>query len=149
MNLLFWRRRDEVDTDPRDIDRLIFDIAEQRRPRDFRLLYQRLRDMPLFAPVIDSTVADTPAGTPHVVQPNEKITLPVPTLPSGGRFTPFCVADDDPRLTLRYARFTARAAFERTLADPDLDGLLLQNRGISWVALPRRNLKRLLKRYLS
>ena len=148
MNLLFWRRRDAIDTDPRDIDRLIFDIAEQRRAGDFRLLYRRLRDMPLFAPVLGSSVA-IPIGTPHTVEPNETITLPVSTLAGGGRFTPFCVANDDPRLTLRYARFTARAAFERTLADADLDGLLLQNRGISWVALPRRDLKRLLRRYLT
>src|SRR4051812_4423199 len=115
MNLHFWRRRpDQPDVDPRDIDRLIFDIAEQRRRADFRLLYQRLRDMPLFAPVLDASI-EIPIGTPLVVQPGEKLTLPVSTLEGGGRVTPFCVADDDPRLTLRYARFTARAAFEMTL----------------------------------
>ena len=149
MNLLFWRRRrHEVDTDPRDIDRLIFDIAEQKRRRDFDLLCRRLRDMNLFAPIGETNV-EVPSGTTHVVAPGDAVKLPTVSLADGRSVVPFCVAQDDPRLGLRYAGMKAAEAFRMTLKMPEVHGLILQNRGISWVAFLRHDIERALKRYLS
>ena len=148
MNLLFWRRRNSPDTDPRDIDRLIFDIAEQHRRRDFDLLCRRLRDMNLFAAIAETNV-QVPAGTMHVVQPGETVKLPRTSLADGRAVVPFCVAQDDPRLGLRYAGIPAAEAFRMTLNTPDVQGLILQNRGISWVAFLRDDIERALKRYLA
>ena len=149
MNLLFWRRRhDNLDADPRDIDRLIFDIAEQNRRRDYRLLYHRLRDMSLFAPVAETNVT-FPSGTTHTIQPGETVKLPTRTLADGRVVVPFCVAQDDPRLGLRYVGLKSADAFRMTLDIPDADGLILQNRGISWVGLMRPEIERVLRDHLS
>ena len=124
--------------DRRSIDEVVFDIAEHQRPRDHKRLLQLLRGRELFVPIASSTVP-LEDGARITVQAGDEIKLKTGILPNGLGCVAFFVHRDDSRLGATYVGMTVREAFEM-VAKTEVDALLIQAAGESWVAFPRRDL---------
>jgi hypothetical protein len=124
--------------DRRDINQVIFDIAQYNRPRDHRRLFELLRDRKLFASIASSNVP-LEDGRQFIVAAGDNIQLRTGSLPNGMSCVVFYVDRSDSRLGPQSAAMTAREAFEMVLKT-QLDALLIQNAQNSWVAFPRQEL---------
>lgn len=134
-----------MDLEKRDINQLVFDLAEYgNRARDVQELYRRLGSMKLFAKVVYANTSPLPEGR-HVVQKGETIKLLAATLPGGQRMARFHVDKSDPRLQPDFVGVSAREAFEMVLATEQLDGLMLCNPRDSWFAMLKEEIERLLR----
>jgi hypothetical protein len=132
--------------DRRDIDQVIFDIAEHQRPRDHARLFRLLHGRQLFASVESSNVPFED-GRQLVVGSGDDIQLKTGRLPNGMSCAVFYVDRNDARLGPQYVGLTAPAAFEM-VSKTTVDALLIQNTHDSWVAFPRLELARLRARYM-
>jgi len=113
---------------PRDLNRLILDVAEYQDDEDHDELFRRLADATLYAP----------AGP----EP------PSVDLGGGLRFAALYVNGHDPRLgeglvTVRFAE--ALRMIEQT---PGVDGVLLHSDRAAYVAIPEGEFDRLRRNYL-
>ena len=132
--------------DERDNNQLIFDIAEYNsRPADMQELFRRLPSLLLFSKVVKSNVK-LAGGTTHVVQAGEVIGLQTVSLPNGYTMTQFFINETDERLKPSYIGMSAKEALQMTLKGAGVDGLILCNSKISWVALVRPKIEEILKR---
>ncbi len=124
--------------DKRDIDQVIFDIAEHQRRRDHERLFQLLRGRELFAAVASSNVPFED-GASITVKAGDVINLNTAKLPNGMVCIVFFVHRSDSRLGERYAGFTVRDALDMVI-QTNADAMLIQNGRDSWVAFPRGEL---------
>jgi len=113
---------------PRDLNRLILDVAEYQDDEDHDELFRRLADATLY----------TPAGSGP----------PPVDLGGGLRFAALYVNGHDPRLgegpvTVRFAE--ALQTIERT---PGVEGVLLYSDRAAYVAVPGGEFERLRRDYL-
>ncbi len=132
--------------DRRDINQVIFDIAQYHRPRDHQRLFKLLSDRELFVSIASSNIP-LEDGRRLIVASDDSIQLRTGSLPNGMACAVFYVDRSDSRLGPRYAAMTAREAFEMVSKTP-LDALLIQNAQDSWVAFPRQELGALRAKYL-
>jgi hypothetical protein len=131
-----------------DIHQLVTDIADHNRAADLEQLWRLLATRELFAPVRQSNV-NVASGTKHVVRPSDDVQLPIATLPNGMKFTPFFLEESDPRLGPHFVGLPAADAFRMVLKIPNINGLLLQSRTQSWVAVSREQIERILRDVLT
>lgn len=127
--------------DRRDINQVIFDIAQYHRPRDHRRLFKLLRDRELFASIASSSVP-VEDGRQLIVAAGDNIQLKTGSLSNGMACAVFYVDRNDPRLGPRYSGMAACEAF-KMVSETQLDALLIQNAQDSWVAFPRQELSAL------
>src|SRR5689334_12223649 len=83
--------------DKRDVDQVIFDIAEHHRPRDHARLFELLRGRELFASVASSTVP-MEHGRRMTISSGDEIQLSTGTLPNGMTCAVFYLDRADSRL---------------------------------------------------
>jgi hypothetical protein len=131
--------------DRRDIDRVIFDIAEHHRPRDHQRLFTLLRGREMFVSIASSNVP-IEDGRRFQVSPGDEIQMKTGSLPNGMSCVIFYLDRTDPRLGRQYAAMTVPDAFEM-VSKTEVDALLIQNAQASWVAFPRAELGTLRARY--
>ena len=122
--------------DKRDVDQVIFDIAEHGRAADHDRLFALLRDRELFSMVVGSSVPFRD-GEKRTVAAGDQISLVAATLPNGLQCAAFFVDRNDSRLGDRYVGMTLVEAIRMVQRTPDLGGLLIQNSKQSWVGFPR------------
>jgi len=127
--------------DGRDLDQVIFDIAEHQRPGDHERLFRLLRGRELYVRVLASSIPSS--GQTHVVGTNDVILVEQARLPNGLRCAAFFVHKSDARLGLHFVAMTSAEAFRMVERSPDLDALLIQNARQSWVAFLRAELPRI------
>lgn len=132
--------------DRRDINQVIFDIAESKRPRDHRRLFELLRGRELFTSIASSNVPFE-NGQRITVGSGDSIQLETGMLPTGVSCAVFYVDRADSRLGRSYAGLAAGEAFEM-VSKSDLGALLIQNSQNSWVAFPREELPAIRAKYL-
>src|SRR5262245_56464600 len=118
--MLGFKRKDD-----RDIDRVIFDFAEHRRPRDRQRLLELLRGREIFASVAASSVPFED-GREIVVGENDVIQLRTGALPNGMTCVIFYVDRGDRRLGPNYVGVVASDAFEMASRMKE-EALLIQN----------------------
>jgi len=90
--------------DRRDMDQLIFDLAEHdNRPADLDELYRRMAGIEVFAKVLS---ADFPLqnGARHTVGPGQNLQIQSTTLPTGHFMAQFFVDGADARLRPQFVR---------------------------------------------
>jgi len=131
--------------DKRDVDQVVFDIAEHGRPRDHRRLFELLRGREMFSPVTSSNVPFVD-GRRITVQDGDDIKLTTGRLPNGMSCVVLYVHRHDPRLKSPYIGVTMPEALDM-VARSDVDTLLIQGRGESWVAFPRSDLAGIRSKY--
>ena len=124
--------------DKRDIDQLIFDIAEHKRPRDHKRLFQLLQGRELFTSVASSNIPFED-GKSITVKAGDVINLKTAKLPNGMVGIVFFIHRGDSRLGEPYAGFAVRDALDMVIKT-NADAMLIQNEGDSWVAFPRGEL---------
>lgn len=124
--------------DKRDIDQVIFDIAEHQRPRDHERLFQLLQERELFTPIASSNVPFED-GASITVKPGDVINLKTAKLPNGMVCIVFYVHRSDSRLGEPFAGFAVRDALDMVIKTT-ADAMLIQNVRDSWVAFPRGEL---------
>ena len=135
--------------DERDIDQLIFDLAEHgNRPADMRELYRRLPNIDLFAKVLS---ANFPIrnGTRHTIGQGQNLQIQSASLPGGHNLAQFFVDRSDSRLGTHFISISPSEACSMVLNMSALSGLLICNSKNSWVALLKPELQRLLKKELA
>ena len=135
--------------DERDIDQLIFDLAEHgNRPADRRELYRRLPNMELFARVL---TANFPLqnGSQHTIGPGQNLQIQSASLASGHNLAQFFIDRSDSRVGSHFISISPREACSMVLTMDALSGLLICNSKNSWVALLKPELQRLLKKELA
>jgi hypothetical protein len=131
--------------DKRDVNQVIFDIAEHHRPRDHQRLFELLRGRELFVSIASSNVP-LKHGRRIMISSGDEIQMKTGTLPNGMTCAVFYVDRADSRLGSPYAGMTVPEALEM-VSKTELDALLIQNAQNSWVAFPRAELLALRAKY--
>jgi hypothetical protein len=131
--------------DQRDMDQLIFDLAEHgNRPADLNELYRRMAGIKVFAKVLSANFP-LQNGTRHTVGPGQNLQIQSASLPTGHVMAQFFVDEADPRLRPQFVSLSPKEACEMVLKMDNLTGLLICNSKNSWIALLKPELQRLLK----
>jgi hypothetical protein len=139
--------RKTTSPDSRDLERLIFDIAERQADQDLHLLYRRMADRVVFVPVDADTIPESAVpGEPYVVKPGERLAMRFVTGPNDWRLVP--AATQDTAVLLKQG-FVGMAWFDFLRMVNGLDsliqGALLQGT-TSWVAFDRERIRYILER---
>src|SRR6202043_1790478 len=111
--------------DRRDMDQLIFDLAEHgNRPADLSELYRRMAGIEVFAKVLSANFP-LQNGTRHIVGPGQNLQIQSASLPTGQNMAQFFVDKADPRLRPQFVGMSPREACEMVLKLDSLAGLLI------------------------
>lgn len=137
--IISWLSRRER----RDINSLIFDLAEYKRPRDQELLLRMLWDKEIYSPIISSNV-EFPDGIGTQVRLGQAIMLPTAWIQNGMSMVRFYANKDDPRLSYKFIGQKLEDAFNMIMESSNLDGIMIVNRQNSWVALEKAEIRKLL-----
>ena len=138
----FLERKEPV---PRDLERVIFDIAEFQREEDYRVLYGHMRARLVFLPVDPSTIPDEwDLDTNRIVMPTDGLGLRGVSGPNGTLLAFAATTSDNPALRANYVRVYWTDFLEMTLhLDSSFWGAMLQ--GVSsWVAFDRDRIRYIL-----
>jgi len=131
--------------DERDINKLIFDLAEHgARTNDVKELYRRFASMELFGKIVGASFP-LKDGVKLVVAQGEILTTQYTTLPGGQKMAQFFVDKSDARLLPEFFGMTAREAFEMVLKVVDVDGLMLYTPQDFWFAMLKAEVERVLR----
>jgi len=131
-------------TDARDLDQLIFDLAEYgNRPPDIAEFYRRLPELSLFAKVVSANFSFKD-GVQYQTGPGDNLKTSAVSLPSGHVLAEFFVDQADPRLGSRSIGMSSQEALEMVLKIGELHGLIVRNSNDSWIALLKPEIQRLL-----
>ena len=140
-----WFKKSPADN--RDLESLIYDIAENQRNEDYVALYDRLQTTTLFLPVdADSLPARIAPGEKYVVTSADCIKMPLAFVPE--------IGDCAPIATHRNCRMLERGYVEVTWFDflrlvarlPGSPGALLQ--GVrSWIVFDSGRVTYIMKKY--
>lgn len=129
-----WKKKQPQE---RDIDQLIFDIAEYGRATDVDEILMRLRVGEIYSPFLETNV-ELPSGGRLTVK--EGMQIRVPTADMGGvRVFVFFVHQDDQRLGARYGGLSLAEAFAMIEKTPHIQRLVIYNRNISYFGVHKRD----------
>jgi hypothetical protein len=119
----------------RDLDTLVFDIADRKRVSDLEELYRRLAGPELFAPVIRSNVRLS-SGVRLTIRNGEEVQLQLGVV-GGYRVTPFYLHSDDTLLGRAFIGMDLPEVLTMIDRGQDLDGFAIYNRSASFVIVLR------------
>jgi len=122
----------------RDVNQLIFDYAEHRRPADLRELIVLLRQTELFAPVV-SGAPNAPSGTKYVVSADDAIQLQTARL-GNLNCVAFYTDRSDARLQHPCVSMTGEEALSMVLR-ANADGIAIQNNKTSYFGLDAQGIR--------
>ena len=122
----------------RDVNQLIFDCAEYRRPEDQKELITLLLRTELFAPVV-SGAPNLPDGTRHVVGANDSIQLMTARL-GNLNCVAFFTDQSDTRLRHPCISMGGEEAM-RMVLKAKADGIAIQNNKTSYFGLDAQGIR--------
>jgi hypothetical protein len=121
----------------KDINRLIFDIAEFGKRSDVDEIYTRLKHLELYASVVS---ANFPFDNGAQVKIDAGRQLTIPTAKINGReFIVFLVDKADPRLGQNFVGMNASEAFNMVERIDSLSGIILYNNKQSYFGIERQD----------
>ena len=134
---------------PRDLERVIYDIAEKQEEADFQALYQLLRDRQVFVPVDLSTVpSGLQPGQSYTTTSADRLIMRTVAGPNGKPLACAATIQDCPLLKGSYVGMPWLGFLQMVnRLDTSIDGALLQG-ATSWVAFDREHVKYILARPL-
>lgn len=136
----FWKKG------KKDINQLIFDIAEYSRDSDREELYRRLAGLELYAPAIDMNFT-AQNGEKLVVRDGMRVHIPTMEI-QGYQLAVFFVDKADHRLGPRFVSMSVGEAFAM-VENSDLGGIVFYNNRESYFGIPRETISSLRHDYLS
>lgn len=124
------------------LNELIWEIAEHQREEDYLELYERLRRAIVCLPVNKDHAH--PAGWKVPVGEASNLKTSVAEV-QGLKVVPVFIDPRDQRLIESFVLIDAIEALRMVLRMPEADGLLIQNREISWVAFDTEKIRWILR----
>jgi hypothetical protein len=132
--------------DPRDLEQLIFDIAEHQRDADFHLLYERMVGREVFMPIDRSSLpASIEPGVSYTTTASDRIMMKSVPMPNHGQWATAATLASHSSLAASYVGIQWINFLKMTLQVPELQGALLQGR-TSWVGFDRERISYVLAR---
>jgi hypothetical protein len=134
--------------DVRDVEQVIFDVAERQSDEDLQVLYQLMKDRNVCVPVDTATIPVTAEpGRPYRVEQSDRLAMRYVTGPNNVLLVPVATREDSPILKGGYAYMHWIEALSMVgKLDPKFWGLLLQGK-TSWVVMDRERIKYILELY--
>lgn len=134
-------------SDARDLEQLIFDIAEHQRDQDFELLYLKLRRRELHVPVDASSLpAHIPPGQAYQTSSNDRIVMRSSSLPDGRPIAMAATHLEATMLASGHVGMQWEDFLEMVLKlPPEFFGFVLQGR-TSWIVFDRQRTAYILSR---
>jgi hypothetical protein len=126
-----------------DIDRLIFDIAEHKRAKDYEAFSLLISGRAFFLRVDPESTIGIPRGVRYRITSSDSMKLTGLANIQGLRLLPLYTSSKDQRLQGYCAEIDGLEALRMALKT-GIDGLLFQNQGNSWVALNLSQVKEIL-----
>ena len=137
-------------TDSRDIEQLIYDIAEQPKDKDYQLLYQCLTDRTLYLPVDKDSLDDAPSAvhlgdTLHLADAQQ---VPMCSVagPRGDSFVPVATTTANPMVAGGYVGMSWLEALATVMKLDAVEGILLQGTN-SWICIYKPQMAKILSDY--
>jgi hypothetical protein len=132
--------------DSRDIEQLIFDIAEHQRDADFHLLYKLMAGREVFVGINKTSLpASITPGVPYKTQPSDRLEMKTVSIPNHGAWSSAATLATHPSLGNSYVGMQWLDFLEMTQKVPELRGAALQGR-TSWVAFDKERIAYILAR---
>ncbi|WP_284197242.1 hypothetical protein [Chitinimonas prasina] len=122
----------------RDLEQLIFDVAEHQADKDFRELYAIMRGKQVFVPIDRGSIpAAAAAGEQYVTTANDCLKMQYVIGPNGQFLIPSATSEDSPIVQNGYVGMDWTAFLQMVAKlDSSFFGALLQGK-TSWVAFDR------------
>lgn len=132
---------------PRNLEDLIYDIAEHMRDADFLELYERMRNREVFVPLVQSSLpANVRAGQTVTSATEHPLVMRTISGPNGQVLIPCATLQSAQVLREGYAGMRWEAFLEMMLkSGTEIFGVLLQGQR-SWVAFDRQRVRHILER---
>ena len=134
--------------DMRDLEQVIYDVAENQTGEDFHLLYELMADRRVFVPVnLNTLPKGIVPGEPYVTNSSDDLHMRYVVLPNGKSAVPACTNQDMSILKDGFIETTWVESLQMALKlDDSLYGVLLQGK-TSWVAMDRDRIRYVLDLY--
>ena len=124
----------------RDLERVIFDIAEHKRDEDFQLLYRLMKDREVFIPIDAGSVpAAAQPGVPYVTGAQDRLLFRTVELPGNGMWAAAATKPTSRILAKGYVGMSWPGFLDISLKIQDIRGVYLQGE-TSWVALDKKSI---------
>ena len=137
--MLFGRKR--------DIDRLIFEVAEHKREEDYQALFLAIKGKTFHCPVDPASAAAIPRGAAYVTQAHDALRIPCLASINGLKLVPLFTSANDKRLSAGRFAIEGLEALVMAFKTAGVDGVLFQNNRDSWVGVDKERIKRVLAQH--
>lgn len=132
--------------DPRNLEQLIFEIAEHRRDEDFHLLYELMIGREVFIGIDLASLPESIApGVRYTTQATDRVKVKLVTIPDHGEWSSAATQASHPSLVGGYAGMQWIEFLEMTLKVPHLQGAMLQG-ATSWIAFDKERIGYILEK---
>lgn len=136
-----WFKKEE-----RDIDQLIFDIAEYQRKKDYKVFYRLIKETKLYCYVDPESIKNIPQGEKYTTKSTDNVKTTYAQI-NGMKLIVFFTFKNDERLKNSYFEIDGIDALEMALKSEETSGLLIQNKNISWVGFDKEQIRWILSKY--
>lgn len=142
---MFGLSRKTAEPDQRDVEQLIYDVAEHDQKKDHKSLYRALADCALFMPVEPESLPEGFApGTQFDVDADMGIKARMIAIPEQGNFLPIATRDTAEIVAGGYVGIAWMDFLEMAQNVPSAKGVLVQGER-SWVAFDQKRVGYILK----
>lgn len=140
----FLKRKEKKD--PRDIEQVIFDIAEHHRDVDFHLLYKMMAGRDIFVGINqESLPTSIEPGVRYITQASDRIAMKFISIPNHGDWSSAATLRTHPSLAGSYVEMEWLEFLKMTLKLPALQGAALQGK-TSWLAFDKERIAYILSK---
>ena len=141
---LFGKKNNE---DPRDVEQVIYDVAESNKDEDFHRLYELLIDKELYIPIDPASLPkDTLPGSKIVTDSSSQIRVKTVQGPGGQFLVPSSTSTEHQIVQSGYVGMKWFDYLEMVLKIPEAWGALLQGK-TSYVGFDKERIKYILGKY--
>lgn len=139
--------RKKPKNDSRDIEQVIFDVAEYNKDEDYHRLYELLIDRALFLPVDPESIPKGhEPGSRIVTDPSMQIRVRYVQGPNGETLVPCATLETAPMVRAGYIGMDWFEYLEMVLRVPSASGALIQGK-TSWVGFDQERIQYILSKY--
>lgn len=140
----FKRRKPQGE---RDLEQVIYDVAEHHREEDRELVYRLMTDREVYLPVVPGTLpAAAVPGVPYVTSATDQLGISLVELPGNGRWAPAMTLRTHPLLVGTCIGMPWQGLLKMVQRLPDARGVVLQGQR-SWMVLDQERVAYLLALY--
>ena len=130
---------------PRDLEQVIFDIAEYKRDEDLHLFYRLMSAREVYVPVDSTTLpAAAEPGVPYMTRPSDQLRVATVSMPDGAEWVSAATQTSHPLLADGYVGMPWLGFLEMAQKSADVQGALIQGT-TSYIALDKERIAYVLR----